>query len=53
VAYATCSPHVAETAGVVEAVTAGRDDVDVESTHQWWPHIDGTDAMFCALLRRR
>jgi 16S rRNA (cytosine967-C5)-methyltransferase len=53
VAYATCSPHVAETAGVVEAVTAGRDDVDVESTHQWWPHIDGTDAMFCALLRRQ
>jgi 16S rRNA (cytosine967-C5)-methyltransferase len=53
VAYATCSPHVAETTGVVEAVTSGRDDVDVESTHQWWPHIDGTDAMFCALLRRR
>lgn len=53
VAYATCSPHVRETRGVVEAVTAGRDDVDVESTHQWWPHIDGTDAMFCALLRRR
>lgn len=53
VAYATCSPHVRETRGVVDAVTAGRDDVDVESTHQWWPHIDGTDAMFCALLRRR
>jgi 16S rRNA (cytosine967-C5)-methyltransferase len=52
VAYATCSPHVAETIGVVEAVTAGRDDVDVESTNQWWPHIDGTDAMFCAVLRR-
>ncbi|MCW2799459.1 MAG: rRNA cytosine-C5-methyltransferase, partial [Aeromicrobium sp.] len=47
-----CSPHVAETIGVVEAVTAGRDDVDVETTKQWWPHIDGTDAMFCALLRR-
>ncbi len=53
VAYATCSPHLAETVGVVEAVTSGRDDVGVESTHQWWPHIDGTDAMFCALLRRR
>ncbi|MEV7396540.1 transcription antitermination factor NusB [Aeromicrobium sp. NPDC092404] len=52
VAYATCSPHVRETTGVVEAVTAGRSDVDVETTHQWWPHIDGTDAMFCALLRR-
>lgn len=52
VAYATCSPHLRETQGVVDAVTAGRDDVDVETTHQWWPHIDGTDAMFCALLRR-
>ena len=53
VAYATCSPHVRETRGVVDAVTAGRDDVDVETTQQWWPHIDGTDAMFCAVLRRR
>lgn len=53
VAYATCSPHLRETSGVLDAVTAGRDDVDVESTHQWWPHIDGTDAMFCAVLRRR
>jgi 16S rRNA (cytosine967-C5)-methyltransferase len=52
VAYATCSPHLRETHGVVDAVTSGRDDVDVETTHQWWPHIDGTDAMFCALLRR-
>jgi 16S rRNA (cytosine967-C5)-methyltransferase len=53
VAYATCSPHVRETRGVVDAVTAARDDVEIESTHQWWPHIDGTDAMFCALIRRR
>jgi 16S rRNA (cytosine967-C5)-methyltransferase len=52
VVYATCSPHLRETDGVVDAVTSGRDDVDVESTHQWWPHVDGTDAMFCALLRR-
>ena len=52
VAYATCSPHLRETRGVVDAVTSGRDDVDVETTHQWWPHIDGTDAMFCAVLRR-
>ncbi|NRQ50594.1 RsmB/NOP family class I SAM-dependent RNA methyltransferase [Aeromicrobium stalagmiti] len=53
VVYATCSPHLRETQGVVTAVTAGRSDVDVESTHQWWPHIDGTDAMFCAVLRRQ
>lgn len=52
VAYATCSPHLRETRGVVDAVVGRRDDVDVETTHQWWPHIDGTDAMFCALLRR-
>lgn len=53
VAYATCSPHLRETTGVVNAVMAGRDDIVVESTQQWWPHIDGTDAMFCALIRRR
>lgn len=52
VAYATCSPHVRETRDVLDAVLAGRDDVDVGSTNQWWPHVDGTDAMFCALLRR-
>lgn len=52
VAYVTCSPHRAETTGVVDAVLAGRDDVTVEATSQLWPHRDGTDAMFCALLRR-
>lgn len=52
VVYATCSPHLRETSGVLETVSAGRSDVVVESTHQWWPHIDGTDAMFCAVLRR-
>lgn len=52
VVYATCSPHLRETRGVVDAVTAARDDVEVETTHQWWPHLDGTDAMFGALLRR-
>jgi 16S rRNA (cytosine967-C5)-methyltransferase len=47
VAYATCSPHVAETRDVLAAV-----DVAPESVMQLWPHRDGTDAMFCALLRR-
>lgn len=51
--YATCSPHRAETTGIVASVTADRDDVAVEATHQWWPHVDGTDAMFAAVLRRR
>ena len=67
VAYATCSPVLAETAGVVSAVLATRDDVHLEQaglpgvtdaagplpgTLQLWPHRHGTDAMFLALLRR-
>jgi 16S rRNA (cytosine967-C5)-methyltransferase len=52
VAYATCSPHRAETVDVVDAVVSARTDVTVEAKHQWWPHLHGTDAMFCALLRR-
>jgi 16S rRNA (cytosine967-C5)-methyltransferase len=66
VAYVTCSPHSAETVGVVDAVAA-RDDVEVvpvpplfpevpdmaRGDHgQLWPHRHGTDAMFMALLRR-
>ena len=48
VVYATCSPHVAETGDVLAAVPGA----DVESVRQLWPHIDGTDAMFFAVLRR-
>jgi 16S rRNA (cytosine967-C5)-methyltransferase len=66
VAYVTCSPHTAETAGVVDAAAA-RDDVEVLPVAplfpqvpdmargeygQLWPHRHGTDAMFMALLRR-
>jgi 16S rRNA (cytosine967-C5)-methyltransferase len=66
VAYVTCSPHAAETVGVVDAA-AGRDDVEVipvpplfpdvpdmarGAYGQLWPHRHGTDAMFMALLRR-
>lgn len=46
VAYATCSPHLAETRDVVASV-----GVEPESVMQLWPHIDGTDAMYCALIR--
>jgi 16S rRNA (cytosine967-C5)-methyltransferase len=67
VLYSTCSPVLAETRGVVEAVLDGRDDVtltplalavpDAEGplpgTLQLWPHRHGTDAMFLALLTRR
>jgi 16S rRNA (cytosine967-C5)-methyltransferase len=60
VAYVTCSPHLAETRDVV----AGRDVVDARAAFpgvdrlgdgpavQLWPHRHGTDAMFCALIRR-
>ncbi|MFN2503253.1 MAG: RsmB/NOP family class I SAM-dependent RNA methyltransferase [Acidimicrobiales bacterium] len=66
VAYVTCSPHLAETAEVV-ADTVCRSGATVfdarpefpgvpqlgEGPHiQLWPHRHGTDAMFCALLRR-
>lgn len=51
VGYATCSPLVDETFEVVEAVGPGV--AEVVGVHRWWPHRDGTDAMFLALLRRR
>jgi len=59
VAYITCSPHIAETQGVLERVL--RDNSFelipipapyVGDTLQLWPHKDGTDAMFLALIRR-
>ncbi|WP_310529415.1 transcription antitermination factor NusB [Nocardioides sp.] len=52
IVYATCSPVLAETTGVVTAVLAGRDDAHLEGTRQLWPHRDGTDAMFIATIRR-
>ncbi len=67
VAYVTCSPHPAETADVVAAVTGdgaggpqlldaraafpGVPSLGAGPTVQLWPHRHGTDAMFCALLR--
>lgn len=51
VGYATCSPLVDETLEVVESVGPGV--ATLESVHRWWPHRDGTDAMFLAVLRRR
>jgi 16S rRNA (cytosine967-C5)-methyltransferase len=61
VAYVTCSPHPAETREIV----AGADLLDARPLFpgvphlgagpavQLWPHRHGTDAMFCAVLRRR
>jgi 16S rRNA (cytosine967-C5)-methyltransferase len=68
VVYATCSPVLAETAGVVDDVLAARSDAELldldlpgvgdatgplPGTLQLWPHRHGTDAMFMALLARR
>jgi 16S rRNA (cytosine967-C5)-methyltransferase len=53
VVYATCSPVLAETSQVVEAVLGRRGDSDEVDRFQLWPHREGTDAMFMALLRRR
>ncbi|CAN3128793.1 RsmB/NOP family class I SAM-dependent RNA methyltransferase [Mycobacterium sp. smrl_JER01] len=65
VLYATCSPHLAETAGVVadalrrhpvtaldtgELFAPAADTGDGMSA-QLWPHRHGTDAMFAAALR--
>nr|WP_228046065.1 RsmB/NOP family class I SAM-dependent RNA methyltransferase [Saccharopolyspora sp. HNM0983] len=65
VAYVVCSPHLAETEGVVaDAVRrTGAEEIDARPwfpdvpdlgegpSVQLWPHRHGTDAMFCALLR--
>ncbi len=64
VLYATCSPHLSETVGVVadalrrHPVTAqdtrelfeGVDDLGDGPYVQLWPHRHGTDAMFAAAL---
>ncbi len=64
VLYATCSPHLSETVGVVadalrrHTVTAldtrplfeGVDDIGDGPYVQLWPHRHGTDAMFSAAL---
>ena len=67
VAYVTCSPHLGETRGVVDAVLGRRDDAVLEDARglfpdvpslgdgpdvQLWPHLHGTDAMYLALIRR-
>ena len=66
VVYATCSPHLAETVGVVsdalrrQPVTAldsreffaPASDLGSGPHVQLWPHRHGTDAMFAVVLRK-
>jgi 16S rRNA (cytosine967-C5)-methyltransferase len=52
VSYTTCSPHIAETRSVVDDVLKNNDSVELIRATQLWPHVDGTDAMFSALLMR-
>jgi 16S rRNA (cytosine967-C5)-methyltransferase len=66
VLYATCSPHLAETVGVVadalrrQPVTAldarplfaPAENLGPGPYVQLWPHRHGTDAMFAAVLRK-
>jgi 16S rRNA (cytosine967-C5)-methyltransferase len=66
IGYVVCSPHLSETVGVVAdvvrrtGVTAldaresfpGVPDLGDGPYVQLWPHRQGTDAMFCALLRK-
>ena len=64
VAYVTCSPHLAETIGVVQRRPESLELVDARPhlpgvpelgdgpTVQLWPHRHGTEGMFLALLRR-
>ncbi|HEY5855863.1 MAG TPA: transcription antitermination factor NusB [Aldersonia sp.] len=66
VLYATCSPHLSETVGVVAdavrrfgateldtaVLLSGVPDAAVGAAAQLWPHRHGTDAMFLAALTR-
>ncbi|NBQ44019.1 MAG: rRNA cytosine-C5-methyltransferase, partial [Mycobacteriaceae bacterium] len=66
VVYATCSPHLAETVGVVSDGLRRHPVTELDTRElfepvdrlgagpfvQLWPHRQGTDAMFAAALRR-
>ena len=66
VGYVVCTPHLSETVGVVADVVrrTGVTALDARESFpempdlgngpyvQLWPHRHGTDAMFCALLRK-
>jgi 16S rRNA (cytosine967-C5)-methyltransferase len=52
--YATCSPHVAETHGIVEDFLRRHSDfAECAPRMLLRPDVDGTDGMFAALLQRQ
>ncbi|MFL6125860.1 RsmB/NOP family class I SAM-dependent RNA methyltransferase, partial [Actinophytocola sp.] len=67
IGYVVCSPHLSETVGIVSDVVrkTGVTPLDTREAFppdmpdlgdgpyvQLWPHRHGTDAMFCALMRK-
>jgi 16S rRNA (cytosine967-C5)-methyltransferase len=68
IAYVTCSPHLAETKGQVLDFLSTHPDMQLlpmqslplahkqgvlpDGTVQLWTHIDQSDAMFMALLKK-
>jgi 16S rRNA (cytosine967-C5)-methyltransferase len=66
VCYAVCTPHLPETVSVISETIRrtrvqaldtreffpGVPDLGESASVQLWPHRHGTDAMFCALLRK-
>jgi 16S rRNA (cytosine967-C5)-methyltransferase len=66
IGYVVCSPHLSETIGIVADVVrkTGVTPLDTREAFpdmpdlgdgpyvQLWPHRHGTDAMFCALMRK-
>lgn len=52
IAYVTCSPVKAETHDIVNHSFADLPVEPITEPRQLWPHIEGTDAMFVALMRK-
>ncbi len=48
--YSTCTLRKAENEAVIEKFLSENKDFNLEYSHTFIPHIDGTDGFFCALL---
>lgn len=51
--YSTCTLRRAENEDAVEAFLERHMDFEKKYEHTFFPHIDGTDGFFCALLEKR